>query len=160
MVHHAYLLTGSNLGHPKDQLTQALRLIQDRAGKLIAQSRVYRTSPWGKTDQPDFYNQALHIETSYSPFELLPILLHIEQDMGRNREEKWGARFIDIDILLVDNLTINGNLQIPHPLVHERKFALLPLSTIAPNLMHPGLQKTILQLLHECRDSGIVEPAN
>ncbi|MEK7198695.1 MAG: 2-amino-4-hydroxy-6-hydroxymethyldihydropteridine diphosphokinase, partial [Bacteroidota bacterium] len=111
------------------------------------------TAAWGRTDQPSFYNQALALETALSPEDLMLKLLEIEIAMGRKRKEKLGPRIIDLDILLIDNLILSTTLlQIPHPALPFRRFALLPLFEIAPEIIHPILHKTIAQLLADCSD--------
>ena len=154
----AYLLTGSNLGNSLTLLQQAQEEIAKRVGPPVAVSSVYVTAPWGITDQPSFLNQALQVETSLSPQELIHNLLDIEISLGRVRTEKYGPRTIDIDILLYGNSILNEpNLQVPHPQLPHRRFALLPLAELAPDLIHPVTGKTIRQLLEECPDQGLVQ---
>jgi len=153
-MHTAYLLTGSNLGDRFSYLHQASYLIQQHCGTIQAASSFYQTAAWGLTDQPDFYNQALALQTSLQPELLMQTLLNIELAMGRKREIKMGPRIIDIDILLLDEEVINtGLLTVPHPFLAERRFALLPLAEIAPVAIHPVLHKTVLQLLNNCPDT-------
>lgn len=149
----AFLLTGGNLGDRFFNLEQARILISQHCGEIIKQSSVYKTAAWGFKEQPDFYNQALQIQTSLSPENLMKKLLLVEEKMGRTRTVKMGPRTIDIDILLMNDLIINSpNLTIPHPRLQERRFALTPLADIAPDFIHPVLQKSILELLNECKD--------
>jgi len=116
-------------------------------------SAIYETAAWGLSNQPSFYNQALSIQTNLEPKALMEQLLAIETNMGRIRSIKLGPRLIDLDILLIDQLILNTEtLILPHPLMEQRRFALLPLAEIAPNLMHPILQKTIQELLMHCSD--------
>jgi len=153
-MNKAYLLTGGNLGNRFNNLEQACKLIEQRCGKIVQQSSIYETAAWGFKDQPDFYNQALEIATKLSPTELMKTILRIEEKMGRKREIKMGPRIIDIDILLFNNEIIHQpQLSIPHERLHERKFALLPLAEIAPDLVHPVLHKTITLLLSETKDT-------
>lgn len=150
----AYLLTGGNMGNRLNHLRQAAEWIQQKCGKILAQSSVYETEAWGKTDQPAFLNQALQIETDLSPDALMQALLDIETAMGRTRTIKMGPRIIDLDILLIDDLIqTSALLTIPHPALTLRKFALLPLAEIAPLLMHPLEKKSILELLEICPDT-------
>lgn len=150
----AYLLTGGNMGNRLNHLQQAAEWIQQKCGKILAQSSVYETEAWGKTDQPAFLNQALQIETDLSPDALMQALLDIETAMGRTRTIKMGPRIIDLDILLIDDLIqTSALLTIPHPALTLRKFALLPLAEIAPLLMHPLEKKSILELLEICPDT-------
>lgn len=133
----------------------ARKCIQERAGKIIKRSAVYVTSAWGNTNQPDFLNQALCIETPFSASDLLYTLLSIEQLQGRVRDEKkWMERTIDIDILFYNNDIIDTkSLKVPHPFIQERKFVLVPMSEIAPDLVHPVLKSNITKLLLSCGDN-------
>ena len=130
----AWLSLGANIGDPPAQLAEAVRRIAaEDAITVTRQSRVLATKPWGKTDQPDFANMALALETSLEPLELLDILQSIELDMGRIREEVWGPRLIDIDIIAYDRLELeSARLTLPHRYAHERDFVLVPLREIAP----------------------------
>ena len=153
----AYLLTGSNLGNRKDYLQQACSLLAKRAGECKSISSLYETAPWGKTDQPSFLNQAIQLETNLSPEDLLKALLKIELDLGRIRTEKYGPRTIDIDILLYGNEIIEQpQLQIPHPQLANRRFALLPLLELNPQLVHPVTGVSIKGMLDQCPDEGLV----
>lgn len=149
----AYLLTGSNLGNRHEQLAEAMFGISKRCGKIIDFSSIYETAAWGKTDQRDFLNQAIMIYTLLDPFALLKELLSIEKLMGRERDQKYGPRVIDIDILFFNHLVVKEpGLSIPHPRLQDRRFALEPMNEIAPALIHPVLHKTVRQLLEECAD--------
>ena len=142
-----YLLLGSNLGNRKEILDKAIELINDKIGVIISKSKDYETKPWGVTDQPDFLNLAISIYTTLKPLEILQQTQAIENQLGRVRKEKWGARLIDIDIMFYGNEIINEpNLKVPHPLMQERDFALIPLAEIAPHFVHPVLGKTVLEL--------------
>lgn len=154
MIHkNISLLLGSNSGDRSSQLKLAIDLIQQHIGEIIAKSKVYETAPWGKPDQPLFLNQAIQIESLYSPKELLDKVQFIEYTLGRSRVEKWGERSIDIDIIYFGNVVINEPvLVIPHPHLAERKFALIPLTEINPEFVHPILQKSNAELLKECED--------
>ena len=149
----AFLLTGGNLGDRLQNLQQAYNLIEKNCGHIIESSSIYKTAAWGFTEQPDFYNQALQLETELSAEKLMRKLLSIEETMGRKRVVKMGPRIIDIDILLMNDIVLNSSLiTIPHPRLAERRFALTPLAEIAPNVIHPVLHKKIKQLLAECKD--------
>jgi len=114
---------------------------------------MYETAAWGKTNQPSFLNQALELDTSLTAAQLIRCLLKTEKMMGRVRVEKYGPRIIDIDILLFNNEIHNNHLlKLPHPEMQNRRFALLPLAEIAPDVMHPVLNKSIVELLNECSD--------
>jgi len=142
-----YLLLGSNLGNRKEILGNAIELLSQKLGPIISQSKDYETAPWGITDQPDFLNLAVSVYTKLKPLEILEITQSIENQLGRVRKEKWGARLIDIDILFYGKEIIDEpNLKIPHPLLQERDFALNPLAEIAPNFVHPALGETVLVL--------------
>ena len=121
-------------------------------------SSVYETEPVGYENQGWFLNLALEAQTSFDPFSLLEHLLAIEDQMGREREEKWGPRNIDLDLLLYDNRIVESErLTIPHPRMHQRKFVLIPLAQIAPQLLHPVLKKNVLELLENCEDKSVVK---
>lgn len=153
-MNRAYLLTGSNLHHPRMQVALAAQRIEKYCGKIIASSSLYGSSAWGITNQPDFINQALCIETNFFAKKLLQEILAIEKEMGRIRLYKMGPRMIDIDILLFNDDVINEpGLTVPHPLLPQRRFALEPLAEIAPAIEHPVLKKDIQTILMECVDS-------
>jgi 2-amino-4-hydroxy-6-hydroxymethyldihydropteridine diphosphokinase len=149
----AYLLIGGNLGNRSANLQKAIQLIEQNCGQVVQSSAIYETAAWGFTNQPAFYNQALKIETNNLPESFMQQLLLIEQEMGRIRTVKLGPRTIDLDMLFFNQLILNTELLVlPHPALTERRFVLLPLSEIAPNLVHPVFHKTIEQLLNDCPD--------
>ncbi|WP_439505728.1 2-amino-4-hydroxy-6-hydroxymethyldihydropteridine diphosphokinase [Sediminibacterium sp.] len=157
-MHIAYLLIGSNLGDKSSYLKNASSYIQQQCGQIVKQSAYYETAPWGFTDQPGFLNQALMLETALDPGELMRRLLAIETTMGRTRTIKMGPRIIDLDILQIDQMVLDTPLlQLPHPAMHQRRFALIPLVEIASELVHPVIQKTMAELLQECPDQGDVQ---
>lgn len=157
-MHNVYLLTGSNVGDSLALLNTAIKHINTQVGKVIQQSSIYKTAPWGNVNQQHFYNQVLLVQTTLSAHQVLQTILQIELDMGRVRELKWAPRTIDIDILFYDNLVMDeDDLTVPHPLLHLRKFTLQPMAELAANLVHPKLHATISQLLVLCPDTGLVE---
>jgi 2-amino-4-hydroxy-6-hydroxymethyldihydropteridine diphosphokinase len=160
-MHNVFLLLGSNLGNRQLFLEQAIVHIEAEAGQALKMSSVYESPSWGKTDAPAYLNQVIYLQTSLNPRALLKTVLTIEQVLGREREEKWGPRTIDIDILFYDELIINENdLKVPHPELHKRGFTMVPLAEIAPDLIHPVLNKNILQIKSELNDEFIVKSYN
>lgn len=162
-----FLLLGANLGDREMTLRRAADLIMERIGPVVQRSDLYETAPWGITDQPSFLNQVVVLETQLEPEVVLQQTQAIEQELGRVRLEKWGARTIDIDILYYDQLIqLTDQLTIPHPYLHQRRFTLVPLAQVAPDYVHPILKKTSVELLTECDDNGEVtlfmpiEPSN
>ena len=149
-----FLLLGSNQGNAIGNLEIAKKYILEKIGVLQRLSSFYKTAAWGETDQPDFYNQVLIIQTILDAEQLLEKTLSIEQQMGRTRTKKWSPRIIDIDILFFDQQIINsGTLQVPHPAIPMRRFTLVPLVEVAPDFIHPVHQKNMRTLLLECPDT-------
>ena len=149
----AYLLLGSNLGDSKKYISDAVGFIRTEIGIVKKTSSLYQTASWGKTDQPDFINQVLEVETILNPEQLLKNILVIEKKLGRERLEKWGSRTIDIDLLFYGDQIIQGlNLTVPHPFLHERKFTLMPLVELDPDLVHPVFKITVKQLFDSLDD--------
>ncbi|WP_447640650.1 MULTISPECIES: 2-amino-4-hydroxy-6-hydroxymethyldihydropteridine diphosphokinase [Chitinophagaceae] len=152
-MNRAYLLIGGNLGDRMAHLKDACAEIERRCGIILAKSSIYETAAWGMEDQPDFYNQAIVLETSIFPERLMQILLDIEASMGRVRKEKMGPRIIDIDIAFIEDQLFNTNiLQSPHPRMAQRRFVLEPLAEIAPDVREPQTHKKIATLLAACTD--------
>ena len=152
-MNKAFLLTGGNLGNRLENLEKAAALINAECGDIFLQSAIYETAAWGFTEQPDFYNQALAVHTNLSPDALMKALLDIETLLGRKRDIKMGPRSIDIDILLMDDMIYQSEtVTIPHPYLAERRFVLMPLAEIAANSIHPVFNKTINELLADCKD--------
>ncbi len=154
VMNTVYLLTGGNLGDRAVSLHQSADAIAAKAGAIVARSSIYETAAWGGIPQPDYLNQVLELQTERSPEALLQIILQIETTMGRKRSVKYGPRIIDIDILLFNDLVFQSTLlTIPHPQMHLRRFVMEPMAEIAPQLIHPALHQTMLQLLEVCPDS-------
>ena len=131
----AYVGVGANLGDRGATIEQAMALLEG----VVATSQFRETDPVGVTDQPAFLNGAVAIETDLSPRELLEALLAVERRLGRERRERWGPRTIDLDLLLYGDETIDEpGLTVPHPRLHERRFALEPLADLDPELEIPG----------------------
>ncbi|MDP3259569.1 MAG: 2-amino-4-hydroxy-6-hydroxymethyldihydropteridine diphosphokinase [Thermodesulfovibrionales bacterium] len=143
----AYISIGSNLGDREENCRQAIKLIEKNGIAVRKQSRMYETEPWGVKDQPKFINMAIEVETDKKPEELLRVLEEIEKEIGRTESVKWGPRVIDLDILFYDDLILKSpDLEIPHPLLHEREFVLKPLCEIAPDKKHPVTGKTVKEM--------------
>ena len=141
----AYVGLGSNLGDSADIVRAAMVALAGLPGtRLVRASRLYRTPAWGMTAQPDFINAVAMIHTRLSPPDLLAAMLRIERDAGRERcedgSDRWGPRTLDLDLLLYgDQVIEQPGLRVPHPHLHERGFALLPLVEIAPEAQIPGI---------------------
>ena len=150
-----FLGLGGNLGDPQGAMAAALRnLDADTDISVEAVSSVYRTPPWGKTDQPDFLNAAAELRTGLAPRALLDLCLKAERELKRVRAERWGPRLIDIDILLFGSREVHeSGLDIPHPRITERAFVLVPLAEIAPDLSIRG--ETVGERLTRLDTSGI-----
>jgi 2-amino-4-hydroxy-6-hydroxymethyldihydropteridine diphosphokinase len=151
MHHTAYIGIGSNMESPAENCLQAIERLSTHSDlTLVTRSSLYQSEPFGITDQNWFVNFVIRLTTSLSPEELLRACLSIEQAMGRARTEKWGPRFIDLDILFYDDLILKQEgLEIPHPGITERSFVLVPMNEIAPDFIHPMLKKKIETLLAE-----------
>jgi 2-amino-4-hydroxy-6-hydroxymethyldihydropteridine diphosphokinase len=150
-----FLSLGGNLGDPVQSMAAALHLLdEDAETRVVTVSSLYRTPPWGKTDQPDFLNIAAELSTALSPHVLLEFCLDIERRLKRVREERWGPRLIDIDILVFGTRAIHETeLAVPHPRMLERAFVMVPLAEIAPDLVLAD--KTVTERLAGMDVSGI-----
>ena len=157
-IHTLFLLLGANLGNCFETLNLARQLITEQVGFIVRLSALYETAPWGVADQPAYLNQVLMVETKLGPEEVLTHTQAIEQQLGRVRLEKWGARLIDIDILYYDQLICQSDkLTIPHPYLHQRRFTLVPLAEIAPDWLHPNFKVKNTDLLGACPDGSEVK---
>lgn len=149
----AILLIGGNLGDRSRNLQKAVELIAATAGEILKISALYQTAPWGAVEQPDYLNQAIELRTSLDALTLLHTLLEIERKIGRIRQEKWGSRVIDIDLIFYgDSIISLPDLKVPHPQMQFRQFVLVPLLEIIPGYMHPALHKTVRELAAICPD--------
>jgi 2-amino-4-hydroxy-6-hydroxymethyldihydropteridine diphosphokinase len=139
-VTRAFVGLGANLGDREGTVRRAVELLAARGGvEIVAVSALHETEPVGYTDQPSFLNGAAEIETTLRPRELLDALLDVERDLGRERGERWGPRTIDLDLLLYGTELIDeAGLTVPHPRLHERRFALEPLAELDADLDVPG----------------------
>ena len=137
----AYVGLGANIGPRETTLVRAVDRLRATDGiEVLAVSQLRETEPVGVVDQPPFLNGAVELETALAPRELLDVLLEIERALGRVRHERWGPRTVDLDLLVYgDEIVDEPGLSVPHPRLHERRFALEPLSELAPELDVPGL---------------------
>jgi 2-amino-4-hydroxy-6-hydroxymethyldihydropteridine diphosphokinase len=154
----SFISLGGNLGNTREIFEQTYPLIEKKIGSILQKSSLYQTDAWGMTDQADFLNQVIEIETTQNPEEILTNLLAIELNFGRVRDIKWGPRSIDLDLLLFGNQQVNTpHLTVPHPRIQDRKFILIPLVEIAPNTLHPILGKSVRELLALTTDTSAVK---
>ncbi|MGZ1849817.1 2-amino-4-hydroxy-6-hydroxymethyldihydropteridine diphosphokinase [Staphylococcus argenteus] len=145
----AYLGLGSNIGDRENQLNEAIKMLNEYDGiDVLKVSSIYETAPVGYTEQPNFLNLCIGIETTLSVSELLERCLDVEARLHRVRKERWGPRTIDIDILLYGNeITELPNLSVPHPRMNERAFVLIPLNDIAEDVIEPRSNLKIKDLV-------------
>ena len=157
---HAYLGLGGNLGPVAATIAEALRLLGETPGiRVVRRSGLYRTPPWGDTDQPAFVNGAALVETDLPPAALLERCLEVETALGRVRAQRWGPRTIDIDVLAYNDIVRDDTrLTLPHPRITERAFVLVPLAEIAPDLVIAG--NSVARLLAQADATGIVPVAS
>jgi len=157
--HIAYIGIGSNVGDRLYYCENAiLEILKIGPHRLLAKSSFFKTEPVGYLSQDWFVNGVIKIETDLEPSELLRTLKTIETQLGRTETFRWGPRTIDLDILFFDDIQIQtGELKIPHPLIQDRKFVLIPLAEIDRHLIHPVLEKTVQELLNDFREDQEVE---
>ncbi|HKJ79566.1 MAG TPA: 2-amino-4-hydroxy-6-hydroxymethyldihydropteridine diphosphokinase [Prolixibacteraceae bacterium] len=158
-MHNVFLGIGGNLGNKTENFKNVFKIIIREIGNITLTSSVYETPPWGFQAKESFWNQVLQVETELLPGEVLSKIHNIEDRFGRIRDNKnYTSREMDIDIIYYDDSFLeNENLIIPHPLLHQRKFVLVPLAEIAPNLKHPLLRLTSLQMLENCKDESVIK---
>ena len=156
-----YLGLGTNLGDRLENLQRAIALLSDSAVlRLLRCSQVYETQPWGGIEQPPFLNCAAEATTALEPETLLTLCKEMEESLGRVPGERWGPRLIDVDILLYGSEVIDlPYLEIPHPRLHLRAFALVPLAELCPENAHPVLNRSIADLCREVEGRDGVQPA-
>ena len=153
----AYLGIGGNLGERERTLTEGTQALDSEADiEVLRASRVYETAPVGVEDQPGFLNAVLHIRTDLTARQLLDRLLEVEKRFGRYRLKRWGPRTLDLDILLYDSDVIHEEgLEVPHPLMQERGFVLVPLCDLIPDRVHPELGRTVRDLADAAGGEGV-----
>ena len=159
-VETCYILFGSNMGDKNGVFAQACLYINNRCGRIVKVSASYESEPWGFNAEEWFLNRVVVIETALDPERLLRELLDIEHELGRVRHpeiEGYTSRVVDLDILYFGNRVICSNtLVVPHPRLHLRRFALLPLCEVVPDLVHPIFGLTQIELLDRCPDTLVV----
>lgn len=158
-MHKVFLGIGGNIGDKQKNFEDVYPIIESKLGKIINASSIYETPPWGFQSDDTFWNSVVEIEYPNSPEQLLDDIHEIEKQFGRKREsENYSSRPMDIDILYFDDLYMETEtLIIPHRRMHLRKFVLVPLNQIAPNLKHPLLRLTSLEMLENCKDESIIK---
>ena len=155
MLHKIYLGLGSNVGDRRAALDAACAALEPKL-RVLRRSPIYATAPWGFTEQAEFLNQVLEVESDLAPKELLKLLKSVELQLGRQRRFVNGPREIDVDILLYDDLVLDEDgLQVPHPSIVERAFVLVPLAELAPNAVIPGTGKTASEWLSIVGNEGV-----
>ena len=156
MMERCFILFGSNRGDKNKIYAQACLLINNRCGRIVAQSSAYESEPWGFEAKEWFLNRLIVVETELEPEAMLHQLLDIEAELGRVRHPETGgytSRTADLDILYYGSrIVLTDSLTIPHPRLHQRRFALLPLCEVAPEFVHPAFNMTQTELLKRCFD--------
>lgn len=147
-----YIAFGSNIGDREKAIEEALSLIEQNKMTIAKKSTIYETEPYGYLEQPQFLNGVVEVKTNLSCREVLEKLLHIEDEVGRVREFKWGPRIIDLDIIFFNREIYDElDLKVPHPDMQNRNFVLKPLNELCPDYVHPIFNKTVFKLLDELR---------
>lgn len=157
MKYPVYFSLGSNLGNRQQMLSKARELIESRISKIEKASSVYESEAWGFNSEKPFLNQVIKISTALPAIDILHEIQKVESELGREKTEPgYKSRLIDIDILLYGDrvIRIDDELIIPHSLMSDRLFVLHPLAEIATDLKHPEFNKTIGQMLEDCRDTS------
>ena len=155
MAGFSLILIGSNQGQRELIISQSIKMLAERCGEVLLVSSLYETEPWGFIAEQNFLNQVVALDTEMNPYDLLRELLMIEKELGRKRHDVEGyeSRPIDLDILYYDDMIINDDdLILPHPRLHKRRFALMPLCDIAADFIHPVFKRSNRELLNECED--------
>ena len=156
MMERCFILFGSNMGDKNKIYAQACLLINNRCGRIVAQSSAYESEPWGFEAKEWFLNRLLVVDTVLEPEAMMRQLLDIEAELGRVRHPEAGgytSRTADLDILYYGSrIVLTDSLTIPHPRLHQRRFALLPLCEVAPEFVHPAFNMTQTELLKRCFD--------
>ena len=157
------LLTGSNAPDREAILHRTAALLAERVGQIVSRSRIYTSAAWGFSSEEPFANQALQLETSLMPIEVLDVALGVEQTVGRDRAqearekelsgERYASRVVDVDVMFCDDEIISEpRLQVPHPLLHEREFALEPLCEMMADYRHPQLGRSLKDIYFELKE--------
>lgn len=157
------LLTGSNAPDREAILHRTAALLAERVGPIVSRSRIYTSAAWGFSSEEPFANQALQLETLLTPIEVLDAALEVEQTVGRDRGqearekelsgERYASRVVDVDVMFCDDEIISEpRLQVPHPLLHEREFALEPLCEIMADYRHPQLGRSLKDIYFELKE--------
>ncbi len=158
-MHKVYLGIGGNIGNKQNNFEEVYKKIEIELGKIEKASSIYETPPWGFQSNDTFWNQVIQVCTELTPEEVLSAIQNMEHNFGRKRsKEGYSSREMDIDILYFDDLFMETDkLIIPHLRIHQRKFVLIPLNEIAPELKHPLLRLTSIQMLENCMDESIIK---